>query len=225
MHDLLQQSLPTTTTIMNSFDFITSEVSTFTPFDIYTDYDFSDVDFNLITTPELLSPTSSLNSDWLDAIPVQEPIITSEPPSSATNYSNSEYSTISTPEPLPMEEDLLPAEEPTPQPLLQILDIDEAINFRETLEHHHSFARQSLGLHGVPRDAQERFEDFEDYRSDEIYRLLFFCRYFKFQDPLTEWQTNFLKDFEKRAAPNCIFCKLPKNYWCEKVATNLVSNH
>ena len=225
-HHQHQQPLPTTTTIMNSFDFITSDVSDFTC-DLYTEYDFSDIEFPL-TTPEPQSPLTSADWDWLDAIPTHEPT-TTEPPSSSSDDSSSESS--ATPEPDQMEYDPphihhqpalpIPAEECTPKPAFQYLPIEEVVNFPETWDFHRAFARSSLELHGVPRNLYERWEEFDHLGSNEIYRLIHYFQAFNPYEKLTDWQQQFCDDFKPIAAPPCIFCKLPKNYWCERVATNL----
>lgn len=220
---------------MSSFDIST--------FDLNTEYDFSDIEFPL-TTPEPQSPLSSVDWDWLDAIPIHDQSTTPEPPSSATDDSYSESSNNSTPEQEPMEfdpilnyrppsphkyslfygEKFVPQqqEEPTPKPPpIQYLPIEEVINFSETWDLHRGFARASLGLHGVPRSMYERWEEFDHLESDEIYRMISFFQAFNPEEKLTEWQQQFQEDYKKIADPPCIFCKLPKNYWCERVATSL----
>ena len=220
---------------MLTFDFYTDATTDFSNIDIdYSDIDLSDID-SFTTVPDFPSPQSTINDDWLSAIPIRSPnfidINTPEPMSShstptATN-TDSEYDPIlnyKPPQPRRYSH-MGPREEPeeAPQPTIDYVDLQEAIGLNKTYQHHENFARQSYNMHGgAPKSINHRWRDFKHSSSDEIYRLIFYAKKFEGYESLTHWQRNFLKENRHLSPPICFFCDMPKHYWCKKSGCKIV---
>ena len=194
--------------------------------------DFSSIE-SYFTNAELLPPTINLDDDlsWLDAIPLCQPspsaaTISSESTNNTPDLPNDTTWSFHTPqaaatpeeESTPITRTPLPPQHPESGPRHWML-LREAIDITATVQSHEMFARMSIESEGrLPLTAEERWTDFSDMDSDELYRKLYYFRYFFGDYFLSDWQKKFVSDCSKVSQDSCFFCKLPKGYWCEEVA-------
>lgn len=196
---------------MNTFEFYSENSAKFTS---------PDYDLELFNESAPLSPPTTIDDDWLDAIPIHSDSSTQE--STLLSTSDNEMDTKSDIPTVPRP----PPSPPTPQeeeikPKVDILPLYEVIDFKETQLFHHIYAHQSLELHGVPKNSKERWEDYTDDTPGDIFALISYYAFFYGYDSLNDWQKDYFKLYPDAKIDQCWFCSLPKGIWCEKVAKKL----
>src|SRR5258706_15342664 len=164
--------------LTNTFDFVFPD---YTPTD-YTDIDLSDID-NFVTASEPQSPATTIFDDWLDAIPIYDPMVKTEPvsptPEPASPTPEPQSPTPSSNHSMPM-----PHQHPSPlikqeeeRPLTHYVKYYDIIDFHNTRFYHESFAFQSLEARGgAPKNIDHRWKEYSDLSSEEVYRLIFYAK-------------------------------------------------
>jgi len=115
-----------------------------------------------------------------------------------------------------------PIPEAPEEPLINFVNLHEVIDFTNTIQHHREFAYSHINFIGkIPEDVHELWDLMEDRALDkyDIYKLLTYFAYFNGIDTLNNWQKDFLDIHKYFSDNNCMFCGLPKGYWCDIVAT------
>ena len=213
-----------------------------TPANVFTDVDidWEAVEKFLVNEPPSPATTITNDSDWLDAIPIHQPspapaTVAADTP--VATYPDAPVWQFHTPGPpadnlagesTPIAATPMTAASGTPQqeeedtsPLSWMM-VTQAIDFKHTVMSHEGMAHMSIEAEGpLPRTVQERWENFRECDTDDLYRRIFYFKHFYGDYFLSDWQKLFLSDYSKIAPPHCYFCNLPRGYWCDEVATRL----
>ena len=107
------------------------------------------------------------------------------------------------------------------EPPISFINIQDLIDFQKTITHHINFTYSHLNfMEKITQDIYEMWEMMEDQQVEkyDIYRLLTYYSYFQGYSSLNNWQQELLDNYIPPLDSSCMFCSLPKGYWCDIVS-------